>query len=79
MSQTKMGNMIFLLSFCGQAQSQTVALPRERGVTAPHPIALKSMQNTPFLALLRPIFALKTKLAPPLTLAMRIGKGPDVI
>ena len=34
------------------------------GATAPHPIALKSMQNTPFLALLRPIFALKTKIAP---------------
>ena len=34
------------------------------GAAAPHPIALKSMQNTPFLALLRPIFALKTKIAP---------------
>ena len=43
------------------------------------PIGLKSMQNTSFVALLRPIFALKTKIAPPLALAMRIGQGPDVI
>ena len=37
------------------------------------PIGLKSMQNTLFSALLRPIFALKTKIAPPMVLAMRIG------
>ena len=36
------------------------------------------MQNTAFLALLRLIFALKTKIAPPLELAMRIGLEPDV-
>ena len=49
-----------------------------RGANLP-PIGLKSMQNTPFLALLRPIFALKTKIAPPpLELEMRIGHGPDV-
>ena len=43
-------------------------------------IGLKSMQNIPFLALLRPIFALKTKIAPPsLVLAVRICKGPGVI
>ena len=43
------------------------------------PIGRKSMQNTPFLALSRPIFALKTKIAPPLALAMKIGQGPDII
>ena len=38
------------------------------------------MQNTPFLALLRPIFALKTKIANPplLVMAIRIGQRPDV-
>ena len=29
------------------------------------PINLRSMQNTPFLALLGPIFEVKTKIAPP--------------
>ena len=39
------------------------------------------MQNTPLLALLRPIFALKRKIAPPplpLALAMRNGQRPEV-
>ena len=36
------------------------------------------MQNTTFLALSRPIFALKKKIAP-LALEMRTGVGPDVI
>ena len=40
------------------------------------PIGLKSLQNTPFLALLRSIFALKTKI-PPMVLAMGIGQGSD--
>ena len=34
------------------------------GGAAP-PIGMQSMQNTTFLALLRPIFALKEKIAPP--------------
>ena len=43
------------------------------------PIGLKSMQNALFLALLRPIFALKTKIAPPTVLAMRVGQESDMI
>ena len=43
------------------------------------PIGLKSMQNSLFLALLRPIFALKTKIAPPTVLTMRDGEVRDVI
>ena len=40
----------------------------------------KNMQNTLFLALLRPSFALKTKIAPPpMVLATRIGQEPVVI
>ena len=31
-----------------------------------------------FLALLRPILALKTEIAPPMVLEMRIGQKPDV-
>ena len=38
------------------------------------------MQNTLFLALLKPFFALKTKIAPlPMVFGMRIGQEPDVI
>ena len=38
------------------------------------------MQNIPCLALLRPIFALKTKIAlPSMVLAMKIDEGSDVI
>ena len=36
------------------------------------PIGMQSMQNTLFLLLLRPIFALKAKISPPLALAMRM-------
>ena len=49
----------------------------ERGTTAPF-IGLKTMQNIPFLAFLRPIFALKMKIVPPLKLATRISQGPDI-
>ena len=49
-----------------------------RGGSSP-PIGLKSMQNTLFLALLRPIFALNTKIVPPMILAMRVGQEPDEI
>ena len=42
------------------------------------PIGLKSMQNTPFLVILRLIFALKAKKDPPFGLARIIGQGPDV-
>ena len=50
--------------------------PSPYRVSAP---VLKSMQNTTFLPLLRPIFALKTKIVSPLAMAMRIGKGPEII
>ena len=36
------------------------------------PIGMQSMQNTLFLLLLRPIFALKAKISSPLALAMRM-------
>ena len=50
-----------------------------RGAIA-SPFGLKSMQNTPFLAFLSPIYALKAKIAtPPLVLVMRIGQEPGVI
>ena len=42
----------------GQRQTQILT------IATPPPIGLKSMQNTTFLTLLRPIFALKTKIAP---------------
>ena len=64
------------LPFCSDASS---AASGEAGGGAIAPIGLKSMQNTPFWALLRPIFALKTKIAPPVVLAMIIGLGSDVI
>ena len=37
------------------------------------PIVMQSVQNTLFLVLLRPIFALKAKIVLPLALAIRIG------
>ena len=48
-------------------------------VAPPHHSGLKSIQNTLFLALLRPIFSLKTKIDLPLILEMRIGQGSDEI
>ena len=47
------------------------------GAIAP-PIGLRSMQNTPFLALLMPIFPQKTKIAPPppLELGREFVKDP---
>ena len=36
------------------------------------------MQNTLFLDFLRPIFALKTKIAPPMVLGIRLGKEPGM-
>ena len=43
------------------------------------PIGLKSMQNTTFLVLLKPIFAPKMKIATPMGLASRNCEGPAVI
>ena len=40
---------------------------------------IKSTQNTTFLVLLKPIFAPKMKIAPPLGLAMRSFEGLAVI
>ena len=61
-----------------QKRLRSVAQPERAGGSST-PFGLKSMQNTLFLALLRPIFALKTKIAPPTVLAMRVGEEPDVI
>ena len=49
------------LPFCSDASSVASG---EAGGGAIASIGLKSMQKTPFLALLSPIFALKTKIAP---------------
>ena len=46
------------------SDSETSSVAREGGGSSP-PIGLKSMQNTTFLVLLRPIFAPKMKKAPP--------------
>ena len=55
------------------------SVARGEGGCSP-PIGVKNMQNTTFLALLKTIFALKTKIAPPpLALAIRIGQEPEVI
>ena len=59
----------------GSLQRSSVA---RRGATAP-PIGLKSMQNTPFLALLRPICPQKTKIAPPIVIGTKIRLRPGVI
>ena len=51
------------LPFCSDASSVASGEAGVRGYSPP--IGLKSMQNIPFLALLRPIFAIKTKIDPP--------------
>ena len=48
---------------CGIVAASSVARGGAGGLEPP--IGLKSMQSTLFLARLRPIFALKTKIAPP--------------
>ena len=57
------GNRVAAVWF-SKIRSSSVARGKGGGAWAP-PIGLKSMQNTLFLALLRPIFALKTKIANP--------------
>ena len=53
--------------FCSKylTRTTTPTLALSGGAGGLYPIGLKSIQNTPFLALLRPIFALKTKRALP--------------
>ena len=69
--------LVFCLIFT--LTTSSVAKGAGEGAIA-SPIGLKSMQNTPFLALLSPIYALKAKIAtPPLVLVLRIGQEPGVI
>ena len=62
MIQTNMGKMILLALFWWTSAVANSSVAKG-GLQPSHPIALKSMQNTQFLLLLRPIFALKTKIA----------------
>ena len=53
---------VFFLAFLRTTVISSVA--RGGGGYSPPPIGMESMQNTLFLALLRPIFALEAKIAP---------------
>ena len=48
-----------------------------KGGSSP-PIGLKSMQNSVFLAVLRLIFGLKTKIIPPKEIGVRIGEEAEM-
>ena len=52
---------------------------RNQGGLQPPPLGLKSMQNILFSALIETDFCTENENTPPLTLAMRISQGPDVV
>ena len=57
--------------------ASSVARGAEGGSSSP--TGLKSMQNSVFFALLRVIFALKAKIAPPKVIGVRLGEEAEMM